>query len=83
MKKLTPEEKAAYTTRPMQKQGIVRTMLMNMKLNDIILIEEHEWKWKSATPAYLCRRVEEKTKWKFECEKAIAPQKGWLITRIK
>lgn len=62
MKKLTPEEKATFVTRPMQKQGIVRTMLMNMKQGEIMLIESHEWKWKSATPAYLCRRVEEKTK---------------------
>lgn len=83
MKKITPEEKATFVTRPMQKQGIVRTMLMNMKQGEIMLIESHEWKWKSATPAYLCRRVEEKTKWKFVCEKALQPKSGWLITRVE
>lgn len=84
MKALTPEEKATFTTSPLQKQSPVRVMLMNMKPGDIMLIEVHEWKWKSATPGYLCRRVEEKKPgWKFICENAFAPQKGWIVTRVK
>ncbi len=83
MKQLTEEEKAQYVTRPMRKQGIVRTMLLNMKVGDIMLIESAEWKWTSATPAFLCRRIEAKTTRKFECEKALQPKTGWIIVRTE
>ena len=82
MKKITEEEKAAMLTRPLRKQGLVRTMLLRMKVGDIILIEPHEWTWTSATPGYLCRRVEAKTTMKFEVEKVLPPEAGWIVTRV-
>ncbi|MES2620043.1 MAG: hypothetical protein V4615_04255 [Bacteroidota bacterium] len=84
MKKLTAEEKAKFITRPMKRQGYVRTLLMNMKPGDIILLELVEWKWKTKSPSFLCRRVEEdNTGWKFECEKIVQGGSGWIITRTK
>jgi hypothetical protein len=83
MKKLTPEEKAAFTTRPMKRQGLVRTMLLNMDVADIYFIETAEWKSRSNTPAYLCRRLEKDTSLKFECEKALLPKTGWIIVRTE
>ncbi|MGE0636075.1 MAG: hypothetical protein AB7G44_15145 [Bacteroidia bacterium] len=82
MKQLTQEEKEAYTTRPLSKMNPVRALLMRMKPGDIYLIEASEWHWKSATPAYLCRRVEEKTSSKFTVEKALHPKTGWIIVRV-
>ncbi len=81
MKQLTEEEKAQFVTSPMRKQGVVRTMLMNMKVADIMFIESSEWKWKTAAPSFLCRRVESETTRKFECVKAVQPKTGWIITR--
>ena len=83
MKQITKEEKAALVTRPMRKQSLVRTMLLNMKVADIFIIEPQDWKWTSATPASLCRRIEKETELKFECENVLKPQTGWVITRTK
>jgi hypothetical protein len=82
MKKLSKEEKELLTTRPMKRQGPVRTYLMGMKPGEVILIEAKEWTWASRAPSFLCRRVEEATGWKFDCEKVIAPGGGWVITRL-
>ncbi|MGE0635836.1 MAG: hypothetical protein AB7G44_01755 [Bacteroidia bacterium] len=81
MKQITKEEKASFITRPMRKQSIIRTMLLNMKVGDIYFIESQEWKWTSATPAFLCRRIEKDTDYKFECEKALQPKTGWIVER--
>jgi len=83
MKKLTKEEAAAIQTRPLSKKNIVRIYLLKMEVDETILVEPKDWTWKSATPAYLCRRVEEQTNWKFECERALDPTIGWLIKRVK
>jgi len=83
MKRITKEEKAAMDTRPLHRQSPVRIYLMQMQLDDIIFISEQEWTWKSATPAYLCRRVEEKTSRKFEVEKVLNAAPGWVITRTQ
>ena len=83
MKRITEEEKAQLITRPMKRQGYVRTLLMNMKPADIILIEPKDWTWKSQAPSFLCRRVEAATAFKFDCEKVIGGSGGWIITRIK
>ncbi len=83
MKFITEEELAAMLTRPMRKQSAVRTMLMNMKVNDILFIQPEDWKWKSATPAFLCRRVEKETNWRFECAAVLQPSKGWVVRRVE
>lgn len=83
MKHITSEEKATYVTRPMRKQSPVRIMLLNMKVGDILFIEQAEWKWKSAAPSFLCRRIEKETELLFECEKVLQPHAGWVITRTK
>ncbi len=83
MKQITAEEKAKFVTHPMGKQSLARIMLMNMMINDILLIETADWKWKSATPAFLCRRIEKETDRKFEVEKVLQPKTGWIITRVK
>jgi hypothetical protein len=83
MKDLTKEEKATMLTRPQRKQGIVRTKLMNMKVDDIVLIEPKDWKWRSGGPNHLCRRVEEKTGMEFLCEEVLPSGQGWIITRTK
>jgi len=83
MKRLTKEEKAAIETRPLSKKNIVRIYLLKMQVEDIIMVEPQDWKWKSATPAYLCRRVEEQNGWKFEVERVLPPGAGWIITRVQ
>lgn len=84
MKKLTADEKANFITRPMKRQGYVRTLLMNMKPADIILIERSDWTWKTKSPAFLCRRVEEDfPDREYECERIVHGGSGWIITRIK
>jgi hypothetical protein len=83
MKKLTEEEKAALTIRPMKKQGYIRTLLMNMKVKEIILIEPKDWTWKTKPPSFLCRRVEADTTYRFDCQKVMGGTGGWVITRLK
>ena len=83
MKMITEEERAAMVTRPMRKQNPVRIMLMNMKVNDILFIQPEDWTWKSATPAFLCRRVEKETDRRFECEAVLQPSAGWIIKRME
>jgi len=83
MKLITQEEKAAMVTRPLKKQGAIRTMLLNMQVADILFIAPKDWTWTSATPGFLCRRVEETTNRKFECEKVLEPTAGWVVTRVK
>ena len=83
MKMITEEERAAMVTRPMRKQSPVRTMLMNMKVNDILFIQPEDWTWKSATPAFLCRRVEKETDRLFECEAVLQPSQGWIVKRVQ
>lgn len=83
MKKLTPAEKAKFITRPMERQGYARILLMNMQVGDIILMELKDWNSKSAPPSYLIRRIEAKTKREYTCEKVISPGTGWIITRNK
>jgi len=83
MRNLTPEEKNALVTKPLRKQSRVRSMLMQMKVDDILLIEPQDWTWKSVAPSHLCRRVEEKTDMRFECEQVLQPITGWVVTRVK
>jgi len=83
MKRISKEEKEAMETRPLTKKNIVRVYLLKMKVDDIILIEPKDWTWKSAKPSYLCRRVEEQTGWRFECEQVVAPTPGWVVTRVE
>ena len=83
MKMITEEERAAMVTRPMRKQSPVRIMLMNMKVNDILFIQPEDWTWKSATPAFLCRRVEKETDRRFEREAVLKPSAGWIIKRME
>lgn len=81
MKKLTKEEKSAMVTRPLRKQGVFRSYLLQMQVDDIVFISAQEWPSKSATPGYLCRRVEKKTTFKFEVEKVLNAAPGWIVTR--
>ncbi len=81
MKKLTKEEKSAMVTRPLRKQGVFRSYLLQMQVDDIVFISEQEWQSKSATPGYLCRRIEKKTTFKFEVEKVLNASPGWIVTR--
>lgn len=83
MKKITQEEKDQMITRTSANQSAVRTMLMHMKVDEILLIEAHEWTWKSAQPGYLCRRVEERSDMRFECQRVLQPTPGWVITRVQ
>lgn len=83
MKLITKEEKAAMKMHPMNNQGKVRSALLCMKVADILFLETEDWTWKSATPGYLCRRVEAKTDMKFDCEEVLKPSTGWVITRLQ
>jgi hypothetical protein len=83
MRLISPEEKAAMVMAPRHNEKGLRTTLLQMQVEEIILIEEHEWTWKSAQPNALCRRVEAKTGRKFECEKVVSPGSGWVITRVR
>jgi hypothetical protein len=80
---ITQEEKAALRTRPLRKESPVRSMLMHMQVNEVLLIEPKDWTWTSGGPSHLCRRVEEKTAMRFLCEKVLPPGAGWVITRTQ
>jgi hypothetical protein len=81
MKKISEAEKAALKTRPLSRQGYIRSSIMQMQPKEIILIEPRDWTWKTAVPSRLCRRVERETGRTYECEKVLEPSGGWIITR--
>jgi hypothetical protein len=83
MKLVSKKEKEQMVTKSLRKMSPVRARLLTMKVNEHLFIESGEWKWKSAAPSYLCRRVESDTKMKFECEKVLEPEPGWIITRLE
>jgi len=53
-----------------------------MKVNDILLIEPKDWKWKRKQPGIYCRRLEKHHAIKFSCGKALDGS-GWVIKRLE
>ncbi|MES2621860.1 MAG: hypothetical protein V4615_13505 [Bacteroidota bacterium] len=82
MKKITEAEKAALNTRTLSRQGNVRTLITQLEVKEILLIEPKDWTWKSAVPSQLCRTIERATNRKFVCEKVLSAPGGWTVTRI-
>ena len=60
----------------------VRNYLNEMQVGQELLVPAEEWKWKSAPPSYICRRVEEKSTKKFNCYKLLDGS-GWVIKRME
>jgi len=81
MKKITQEELDNMQIKPTGKSSYLRSVFMNLKVNEMILVEPKDWHWKYKTPSSLCRRIEENTKFKFECMTALDGS-GWVIKRL-
>ena len=81
MKKLTAEEAAQIALKPPGRGSLARTMLLTMKPGEFILIENKDWKWKTQTPMTYCRRLERRSKLKFDCSRT-ADASGWLVKRV-
>ena len=81
MKKLTTDEAAQIQLKPAGRGSLVRTMLLTMKVGEFVLIENKDWKWKTQTPMTYCRRLERRSKLKYECHRT-ADASGWLVKRI-
>jgi hypothetical protein len=82
MKKLTKEEAQRIPRKPVGRNTLVRTYLLNMQPGDIIFLERHEWTWQSHQPSYICHEVARTKRWRFTCEQAL-DKSGWVIERVK
>ncbi len=83
MKKLTKEEAEAIVTRAPGNSTYLRSVLLGMKSGEYLHVEPKDWKWKSKTPHYLCRRLEQQySTVKFDCKVALDGS-GWIIKREK
>ncbi len=83
MKKLTQEELDNMRLKPPGRVSYLRSVFVNMKVGDILLIEPKDWKWKYKSPDSLCRRIEEKDKnIKFSVSRALDAG-GWTVKRVK
>jgi hypothetical protein len=67
------EQKPELETSSLTKKNLVRVYLLKMTVGNIILVEAHDWTWKTPSSACLCLSVEEQTNWKFDCEKVLTP----------
>ena len=81
MKILTAEEAQQINLKPPGRGSLARTMLLNMKAGEYVLIENKDWKWRTRTPMTYCRTLEKESKFKFECFRT-ADDSGWLVKRI-
>ncbi len=81
MKKLSREEADKIVIKPSGRGSYLRSVLLTMKVGDIVLIEPKDWKWKHKPPSAYCRRLEENNKIKFTCGKALDGS-GWVIERV-
>jgi hypothetical protein len=82
MKKITEAEKAALDTRILSRYGNIRSLIMQLQVKEILLIEPKDWTWKSAVPSKLCRTIERDTGRKYICEKVLSAPGGWTVTRV-
>lgn len=81
MKTLTQEEADKIAVKPSGRGTYLRSVLFNMKVNDIILLEPKDWKWKRKQPTDYLRRLEKNNGLKFSCGKALDGS-GWVIKRL-
>jgi len=82
MKKLTQEEADNIAIKPSGRGSVLRSALLTMKVNDILLIEPKDWKWRHKQPGIYCRRLEKHHAIKFSCGKALDGS-GWVIKRLE
>lgn len=82
MKKITEAEAEAIVTKPIGNASHLRTMLLDLKPAEILLVERKDWKWKTKAPSVMCRRLERRSTLKFDCKVALDGS-GWLIKREK
>jgi hypothetical protein len=82
MRKITEAEAAAIVAKPVGNASPLRTMLLDMKPGEILLVESKDWTWKTKTPSAMCRRLEWHSTLKFECKVALDGS-GWIIKREK
>lgn len=81
MKKLTREDLEKMQLKPSGRVGYLRSVIVNMKPGDIILIEPKDWKWKDKWPDTLCKRIEQKHKgMKLSTSRAL-DNSGWVVIR--
>ncbi len=82
MKKITREEKEKMELKPPGHMTHLRSMLINMKVGDIIHLEKKDWKWKSKAPTALLRRFEHRRSERFTCLMLVSGD-GWVVERVK
>ena len=79
MKKLTKEE-AAKLSFKLGTSTVVRTVVMHLDLEEILLIEKKDWTQKNG-PGQMLTRITEKTNRKFSM-KTLADDSGWVVERV-
>ncbi len=80
MRKLNEEEAARLKTKPPGRITKTRAELMLLEPGEYLQIEPRDWKARTYSPTYLCRRIEEKTSRKFSVQK-VMDGGGWLVKR--
>ncbi len=82
MKPLTQEEADKIKVKPPGRGSYLRSVFFNMKVNDILLLEPKDWKWKGKQPTDYLRRLYKENGLKFICSKALDGS-GWVIKRVE
>lgn len=82
MKKMSKEEAKRFKTKPRGRSSKLRSMLLTMELDEVVLLERQEWTWKRLKPSSYCRRLEKKSPKRWVCRELVDEQ-GWLIERVK
>ncbi len=83
MKKITESEALAIITKPVGRVSHLRSMLLNLKPGEYLLVDKKDFTWKRKTPSVMCRRLEaDNSTLKFDCKRALDGS-GWLVKRIR
>lgn len=82
MRIITDAEAESIIAKPAGNASRLRTMMLQLKTGQILLVERKDWRWKTKAPSVMCRRLERKSTLKFEC-KVMLDGSGWLIKRVK
>lgn len=80
---ISSEQSEQYQKKVAGRTTLVRSMMLQLKPEQEMLVTKEEWKWKGVGPNQLCRNLERKTTLKFECYKVLNASGGWIIKRIE
>ena len=82
MKKLTREEVSKMPVKATGRSSIIKNILTNMNVGDIVLLEPNEWKQKDRSPVSYINRFAKNTGRAYLCLKPLDGS-GWVIERTR